>query len=132
VICWIGWNFERSSSASNDRGYIFQWRRVMPSISTEDSIPCIQKLGTDQHKKLTTMVHMDAAMRERLHGTYLLVKNIWPIIYTTHIFYLWTNIKCMQVRHKIWRAIWLFKRKVVKVFANCTLIPYVQIVDKVV
>jgi hypothetical protein len=25
----------------------------MPSISTEDSIPCIQKLGADQHKKLT-------------------------------------------------------------------------------
>ena len=41
MICWIGWNFERLSNASNDRGYIFQWRRVMPSISTEDSIPCI-------------------------------------------------------------------------------------------
>jgi hypothetical protein len=39
------------------------------------------------------MVHADAAANERQCGTYLPVKNIWSIIYTTHIFYL-------QMKHR--------------------------------
>jgi hypothetical protein len=38
------------------------------------------------------MIHTNAAAKERQCGTYLPVKNIWPIIYTTHIFYL-------QIKH---------------------------------